>query len=146
MELEKLFEVKMRKLLIVGLMLVASGSVYSSGKEYTLKYCDDVKDINRCDKCVINGKISFRINKSQDAVMEDLVFDDGRKHSTLIDNCKIFDDDFECKSVSSSSSPLGEMTITNRYVVSNGKWIQTSTGDLGLSHITTLATCGEEIK
>lgn len=32
MELEKLFEVKMRKLLIVGLMLVASGSVYSESK------------------------------------------------------------------------------------------------------------------
>ena len=32
MELEKLFEVKMRKLLIVGLMLVSSGCVYSESK------------------------------------------------------------------------------------------------------------------
>ena len=32
MELEKLFEVKMIKILIVGLMLIASGSAYSGGQ------------------------------------------------------------------------------------------------------------------
>ena len=137
----------MKKLLMIGLMMIISGTAYSGAKEYTIRICKNVTNHSNCnDTCKVVGKINFKISKPQYSVMKNMIFDTGQIESVVEGNCKIFDDDFECKSVSSSSSPLGEMTITNRYVVSNGKWIQTSTGDLGLSHITTLATCGEEIK
>ncbi len=110
----------MRKLLLVGLMLIASGNAYSGGKEYSYKNCgDELKD---CDKCKQVGKVTFKVSKSLSSVMETKsIFHNGKINSDVIDNCKIFDDDtFECKTISEwevKNSHLNEILI-----LSNGNW------------------------
>ena len=123
MELEKLFEVKMIKILIVGLMLIDSGNVYSSEKEYTIKSCISLgREKDDCQLCEEVGKVSFKVSKSLSSVMETkTIFHNGKIISNVIDNCKIFDDDtFECKTISEwevKNSHLKEILI-----LSNGKW------------------------
>ena len=66
------------KILIVGLMLIASGNVYSGEKEYTVQDCDE--GITNCDKCKDNGsKISFKASKSLSSVMQTVIKKDGTR-------------------------------------------------------------------
>ena len=87
----------MKKILIVGLMLIASGSAYSNGKEYTHETCKSEHEANSCDNCKVIGKVSFKVSKSLGSVMKTVTFSDGRNKSSIINNCKIFDDEtFQC--------------------------------------------------
>ena len=126
----------MKKILIVGLMLIASGSVYSSGKEYTLKTCMNDMITPDCSKCgEVKGKISFKVSKSLNSVMKDIVRYDGFEESKVVDNCKIFDDEtFECKKTDNKVEIID--------ILSNGKWSWT----VYINDNLFAMTCGEEIK
>ena len=138
----------MRTILIVGLILIASGNVYSGEKEYTIKRCKDVTDVARCDKCKVIGKISFKISKSQDSVMKTTVLDTGEKFSVVEENCKIFDDEtFECKTTIDGEISGTKMKTTFRMMLSNRKWIDTFyVSSPGFYAPEQLSRCGEEIK
>ena len=131
MELEKLFEVKMIKILIVGLMLISLVTACSDAeKEYTLKTCKNELDANRCnDKCEVTGKVSFKVSKSLTSVMEVYKLNDTTISPIVRDNCKIFDEDsFSC------DNDLFNQTIS----LSDGKYIFT--------HNSSTFLCGTEIK
>lgn len=138
----------MIKILIFGLMLIASESAYSEGKEYTIKKCKNVTvtDVEGCDKCKVVGKISFKISKSQDSVMTNIVLDTGKKISEVKENCKIFDEEtFECKTTNEIDGT--KMNLTFRMMLSNEKWINTfdMTGP-SFYFSENISNCGEEIK
>lgn len=126
----------MRKILRVGLMLIASGSAYSDGKEYTLKTCMNDMITPDCSKCgEVKGKISFKVSKSLNSVMKDIVRYDGSQTSTVVDNCKIFDDEtFECKKTNNNSEIID--------ILSNGKW----SWSMYINDNLFAMTCGEEIR
>jgi hypothetical protein len=89
----------MIKILIVGLMLVVSGTAYSGENEYKLKDCKNELDANRCDdKCEILGKVSFKTSKSLNSVMVNYTISNPYETaSEARENCKIFDDNtFSC--------------------------------------------------
>ena len=128
----------MKKILIVGLMLVASGSAYSGEKEYTLKDCKNELDANRCDdKCEILGKVSFKTSKSLNSVMENYTISNPYETaSEAIENCKIFDENtFSCKNEH-------KLTI-NVETLSNGKYFSKSSWKHSDSES---FWCGTEIK
>lgn len=123
----------MRKILIIGLMLIALVTACSDGeKEYTLKTCKNelaAITVNRCDdKCEVMGKVSFKVSKSLASVMEVYKLNDGKISPIVRDNCKIFDEDtFSC------DNDLYNQTIS----LSDGKYIFTDTSTF---------LCGTEIK
>ena len=142
----------MKKLtLLLLLMFVVSGTVYSGEKEYTFKSCKGVTDINSCDKCKVVGKISFKISKYQDSVLKNMtVLDTGQKGSVVEENCKIFDDEtFECKKKIDGNLSGMKTETTFRLMLSNGKWIDTfnvnTPSDTSLYSPEHLSSCGEEI-
>lgn len=112
------------KILIVGLMLIASGNVYSGSKEYTLKHCDE--GIKNCDECKGDGsKVSFKVSKSLGSVMQTVIQKDGTSGSSTIDNCKIFDEDtFECELISEPYLYKDRSSdgMSSRKILSNGKF------------------------
>ena len=125
--LEFLYRVNMIKLLIVGLILVISGTAYSGEKEYTYKSCYGGK--NNCNECEDDGtKISFKVSKSLGSVMQTISLKDGSKHSSTIDNCKIFDEDtFECETISKAFfyRDIADEGSSSRFILSNGGWENT---------------------
>ena len=139
----------MRMLLIVGLMLVASGNVYSGEKEYTYLDCDEGKEDGAKD----GVKVSFKVSKPLGSVMKTIIRKDGKSSST-IDNCKIFDEDtFECETIDKGyvSRDYVNGGSSERLILSNGEWKQTNTK--GRSRLrsnvwgeTTYSHCGTEIK
>lgn len=144
----------MRKLLIVGLMLIASGSVYSSGKEYTHETCKSEQEANSCDKCKVIGKVSFKVSKSLGSVMKTVTFSDGRNKSSTINNCKIFDDEtFECDAskeaiLTQETSYFGKSDL---FILANGKWtniVKMEEGTIGKEKYEAMYSyrCGTEIK
>jgi hypothetical protein len=81
----------MRKIMIIGLMLVVSGTAYSNGKEYSYSNCNKVtggfsgfvNEISTCEQCkLLNKTISFKISKTQDSVMTIVTDKDGHKTYT----------------------------------------------------------------
>ena len=123
----------MKKIVAVGLFLIASASAYSGGKEYTFKICDKGKD--KCDECKdIEKKVTFKVSKSLGSVMRTVLKKDGTSKSSTIDNCKIFDDEtFECETYFAYSD--------FHFILSNGKWEQTSRHKIYDTYY-----CGTEIK
>ena len=139
----------MRKLLIVGLMLVASGTAYSGEKEYTYKRCDKGKEYVAKD----GAKISFKVSKSLGSVMKTIIRKDGKSSST-IDNCKIFDEDtFECETTTKAfvSRNYASAGSSERFILSNGEW--EATNNIGMARHgnemyegINYSYCGKEIK
>ena len=128
---------------MVGLMLIVSGAAHSGGKEYTLKNCANPKDNPNCSECgEVKGKASFKVNKSISSVMKDIVrYDNGKEVSSVIDNCKIFDNEtFECVKIE-KISPIIEMEAID--VLSNGKWSMTFRNRI--DGYVLMKVCGEEI-
>jgi hypothetical protein len=125
----------MIKILIFGLILIASESAYSGGKEYTYKICDEGK--NNCNECEDKGdKISFKVSKSLASVMRTVIKKDGTKRSSTMDNCKIFDEDtFDCE------TEKERILLSHHLILSNGEWHYRSSLGEHNSH-----SCGTEIK
>lgn len=138
----------MKKIIIVVLILIASGTVYSGEKEYTYKSCHEGK--TNCNECKIEeGKISYKVSKSLRSVMKTYIKKDGTiDWSGTIDNCKIFDEDtFECETIFET----GGTGSSIREVLSNGKWewmtrygAHMSEGKMVKESVS--YTCGTEIK
>jgi hypothetical protein len=143
----------MRMLLIVGLMLGASGNVYSGEKEYTYKSCAEGK--NNCNECKESeNKVSFKVSKSLGSVMKTLIRKDGTKKSRTLDNCKIFDEDtFECETISKAfvSRDYATGGSSSRFILSNGGWEETNRNGMyriesKVTEETNFYKCGKEIK
>ena len=146
----------MRKIMIVGLMLVVSETAYSNGKEYSYSNCNKVtggfsgfvNEISTCEQCkLLNKTISFKISKTQDSVMTIVTDKDGHKTSSVIKNCKVFDEEtFECKTTFNEIDGT-KMNLTFRMMLSNEKWIDTldMTGPSFYAS-ENISNCGEEIK
>lgn len=138
---------------MVGLMMIISGAAYSGAKEYTIRICKNVTNHSNCnDTCKVVGKINFKISKSQDSVMKNMIFDTGQIESMVEGNCKIFDEEtFECKDSSDGDISGIKIKLRTRLMLSNGKWImkdyldnQAYHGVPSNTNITGLS-CGEEI-
>jgi hypothetical protein len=143
----------MRKILIVGLILITSGNVYSGEKEYTVKYCDEGK--NNCNECKGTGMtVSFKVSKSIGSVMQTVIKKDGTSKSSVIDNCKIFDEDaFECETINDAyfHQDTASTGTSDRIIFSNGKWekiirIGTFRNDREVFREINTYSCGTEIK
>ena len=119
----------MRTILIVGLILIASGNVYSGEKEYTSKTCVGKNNCNECNETKVS-KVSFKVSKSLGSVMRTEIKRDGTKSSSTIDNCKIFDEDnFECKTTVEAfvvRDDYANEGTSYRFILSNGEWEETN--------------------
>ena len=148
----------MRKLLIVALMLVASGSAYSGGKEYSVYNCEKQGDAETCDGCeLITGlkSVSFKVSKSLGSIMSTYTLNDNRIKSRTINNCKVFDDEsVDCETIDKSVFIDKNSIYVKRlykFILANGKWssIQEMDPDFfngkKIDH-PTLSSCGTEIK
>ena len=141
-------------LLIVGLLLVASGTAYSGDKEYSSKSCYEGK--NNCNECKETkvSKVSFKVSKSLGSVMKTEIKKDGTKKSSTIDNCKIFDEDtFECETISKAfvSIDYANGGASSRFILSNGEWEETNWYGIvrfgsKVDEETNYFSCGKEIK
>ena len=109
-------------------MLIDSGNVYSSEKEYTIKSCISLgREKDDCQLCEEVGKVSFKVSKSLGSVMKTIIRKDGKSSST-IDNCKIFDEDtFECETISKAFfyRDIADEGSSSRFILSNGGWDNT---------------------
>ncbi|MBV5301134.1 MAG: hypothetical protein J0649_05040 [Methylococcales bacterium] len=162
--LEFLYRVNMRKIMIVGLMLVVSETAYSNGKEYSYSNCNKVtggfsgfvNEISTCEQCkLLNKTISFKISKTQDSVMTIVTDKDGHKTSSVIKNCKVFDEEtFECETVKEETrnKTLIKYGIENKFILENGQWSSyytdkgTDFNNESIILYSTDSSCGKEIK
>ena len=148
----------MIKILIVGLMLVASGSVYSSGKEYSSYDCNKKGNSKTCEGCELQKDITvnFKVSTSLDTVMRTVTFKDGRKGSITIKDCKIFDDDtIACETKEQQKIEDGSLLVgekTKEFIVANGIWSSfylaypMFLNDKPISELVTTKYCGIELK
>jgi hypothetical protein len=127
----------MKKYLAILLLAITATQAYAGEKEYTVRHCefligwyaDRINDCNNC-KEMEGHKLSFKVSKQLNSVMKISTKSDGSTHSSVIENCKIFDENnFKCKTetegyfIKGISSSLG---ILSELVVSNGKWEDTN--------------------
>ncbi len=154
----------MKKLLIIGLMFVSSSNTYSSTKEYSYYNCNKVMsgysgyvyEISTCEQCqLLNKTISFKISKSQDSIMKTITDKDGHKTSSIINNCKIFDEEtFECETVKEETrnKTLIKYGIEDKFILANGRWSSyywdkgTDFNHESIILVSTHSSCGIEIK
>ena len=111
-------------------LAIAATQAFAGEKEYTVKNCevlvgryaDRVNDCNNC-KEMEGHKLSFKVSKQLNSVMQISTKSDGSTHSSVIENCKIFDENnFKCLTEIERYSGLG---MLDELVVSNGKWEHT---------------------
>jgi hypothetical protein len=117
----------MKKYLAILLLAIAARQAYAGDKEYTVRSCTS-EELYNCDKCEekSNLTVSFKVSKQLKSVMKINKRNDGKSSSTVIENCKIFDENnFECKEeteaviFNDAEADFGrDQTLTT----SNGKW------------------------
>ncbi|MEI6146665.1 MAG: hypothetical protein WCP66_09630 [Methylococcales bacterium] len=105
----------MRKLLLVALLLVASGTAYSGGKEYTYRHCEGfIFDADDCTKCEEVNVVQIKVNKQIKSVM--LVYKNKKITPEVFNGCQIFDEDtFKCEEETSDeiSATHKEASLAN---------------------------------
>ena len=73
-------------------------------------------------------KISFKASKQLKSVMETMTEPSGSTHSSVIENCKIFDENnFQCTTETEAiyTKDFTELGILDKLLISNGKWEHT---------------------
>jgi hypothetical protein len=118
------------------LLAITATQAIAGDKEYTVKACEVLVGpyfrTNDCNNCkeIEGAKKSFKVSQQLNSVMQISTKSDGSTHSSVIENCKIFDENnFKCKTetegyfIKGISSSLG---ILSELVVSNGKWEDTN--------------------
>ena len=122
----------MNKHWAVLLLAIAATQAFAGEKEYTFRHCESLDGwyanrINDCSKCkeVDGEKISFKASKQLNSVMEISTRADGISKSSVIENCKIFDENnFQCTTETEAiySKDFFDYGKLDELVVSNGKW------------------------
>jgi hypothetical protein len=125
----------MNKYWIALFLAIAATQTFAGEKEYTFRGCDyidgwyaDVKrDCNDC-KVVEGAKKAFKVSKELNSVMQININADGTSKSSVIENCKIFDENnFQCLTEQEATylKDFFDLGMIDKLVVSNGKWEST---------------------
>jgi hypothetical protein len=117
----------MNKYWAILLLAIAATQAFAGEKEYTVRYCEALvgrhaNRVNDCNNCKEEEghKLSFKVSKQLNSVMQISTKYDGSTHSSVIENCKIFDENnFKCLTEIERYSGFG---MLDELVVSNGKW------------------------
>ena len=124
----------MNKYWAVLLLAIAATQAYAGEKEYTLRRCETLDGTyfrtNDCNNCkeIEGAKKSFKVSQQLNSVMQISTKSDGSTHSSVIENCKIFDENnFKCLTEIEgySSIVFSSLGMLDELVVSNGKWEHT---------------------
>ena len=126
----------MNKHWAVLLLAIAATQAVAGEKEYTVKKCEVLQGwyanrINDCSKCKESdgAKALFKVNKHLNSVMEIIEYANGKGLSSVIENCKIFDENnFKCTTEQEADyfKDYFNLGMLDELVVSNGKWEHTN--------------------
>jgi hypothetical protein len=123
----------MKKYWITLLLAIAATQAIAGEKEYTVSRCEvkaktfGIYDCNKCNE-EIGAKITFKASKELNSVMQIYTSKDGTNKSSVIENCKIFDENnFQCltKKEATYLKNFFDLGMIDKLVVSNGKWEST---------------------
>jgi hypothetical protein len=125
----------MKKYWAVLLLAIAATQAYAGEKEYTLRRCETLDGTyfrtNDCNNCkeIEGAKKSFKVSKELNSVMQININADGTSKSSVIENCKIFDENnFKCLTEIEATylKDYFNLGMIDELVVSNGKWEYTN--------------------
>jgi hypothetical protein len=116
------------------LLAITATQAIAGDKEYTVKACEVLVGpyfrTNDCNNCkeIEGAKKSFKVSQQLNSVMQISTKSDGSTHSSVIENCKIFDENnFQCltKKEATYLKNFFDLGMIDKLVVSNGKWEST---------------------
>ena len=116
------------------LLAITATQAIAGDKEYTVKACEVLVGpyfrTNDCNNCkeIEGAKKSFKVSQQLNSVMQISTKSDGSTHSSVIENCKIFDENnFQCLTEQEATylKDFFDLGMIDKLVVSNGKWEST---------------------